>query len=81
LARGAGTAPLSRLALMGVLAGLVAGCAVIIPFVLAASAWLDRREARRMFAPDDGAPPATASPVEPPTPIADEVEAWLRDRG
>jgi hypothetical protein len=67
---------------MGVLAGVVAACAVMIPFVLAAAAWLDRREARRMVAPNDDAPPSPAAdPVEPPTTIADEVEAWLRGRG
>jgi hypothetical protein len=67
---------------MGVLAALVAVCAVFIPFVLAVAAWLDRRDARRTVVQHDGAPSSPPlDPMKPPTSIADEVERWLRDHG
>jgi hypothetical protein len=57
---------------MAVLAGFVAGCAFTTGCALVVRAWRDHRRSRR-----------TVGTVEdrPPTPVADEVERWLREHG
>jgi cytochrome c-type biogenesis protein CcmH/NrfG len=67
---------------MIVLGGLVAGLALTTGGAVATGAWLDARAMRR---PADRHKPTPAQPTDevaelPPTPIADDAEAWLRPR-
>jgi hypothetical protein len=57
---------------MAVFVGFVAGCAFTLSGAILISAWLAQRRLRRIIALMLEFPSAS---------IADEVEAWLRDRG
>jgi hypothetical protein len=77
---------------MALLAGLLAYCLFTLGGAFLLSAWLDHRGRPWIIIELDDAPPAaelqeSSAPIVDevdemgPTPVADEVEAWLRNRG